>query len=148
MKGYIVISYIKDSLCYNFRKITKEEKKYVNSNSLYKDSLFYSLNYLKKNINKISSTIKNNFNEINYFIVRTTVTFKYVKMLMEKLSCNKLRLLFEYSISIEDYNLLSSIKDLKEIDVYFMPTFIINRFESLNIKVITHYTNKISSKIQ
>ena len=65
---------------------------------------------------------------------------------MEKLSCNKLRLLFEYSISIEDYNLLSSIKDLKEIDVYFMPTFIINRFESLNIKVITHYTNKISSK--
>ena len=146
MKGYIVISYIKDSLCYNFRKITKEEKKYVNSNSLYKDSLFYSLNYLKKNINKISSTIKNNFNEINYFIVRTTVTFKYVKMLMEKLSCNKLRLLFEYSISIEDYNLLSSIKDLKEIDVYFMPTFIINRFESLNIKVITHYTNKISSK--
>lgn len=146
MKGYIVINYIKDSLCYNFRKITKEEKKYVNSNSLYKDSLFYSLNYLKKNINKISSTIKNNFNEINYFIVRTTVTFKYVKMLMEKLSCNKLRLLFEYSISIEDYNLLSSIKDLKEIDVYFMPTFIINRFESLNIKVITHYTNKISSK--
>ena len=146
MKGYIVISYIKDSLCYNFRKITKEEKKYVNSNSLYKDSLFYSLNYLKKNINKISSTIKNNFNEINYFIVRTTVTFKYVKMLIEKLSCNKLRLLFEYSISIEDYNLLSSIKDLKEIDVYFMPTFIINRFESLNIKVITHYTNKISSK--
>lgn len=146
MKGYIVISYIKDSLCYNFRKITKEEKKYVNSNSLYKDSLFYSLNYLKKNINKISSTIKNNFNEINYFIVRTTVTFKYVKMLMEKLSCNKLRLLFEYSISIEDYNLLSSIKDLKEIDVYFMPSFIINRFESLNIKVITHYTNKISSK--
>ena len=146
MKGYIVISYIKDSLCYNFRKITKEEKKYVNSNSLYKDSLFYSLNYLKKNINKISSIIKNNFNEINYFIVRTTVTFKYVKMLMEKLSCNKLRLLFEYSISIEDYNLLSSIKDLKEIDVYFMPSFIINRFESLNIKVITHYTNKISSK--
>ncbi len=146
MKGYIVINYIKDYLCYNFRKITKEEKKYVNSNSLYKDSLFYSLNYLKKNINKISSTIKNNFNEINYFIVRTTVTFKYVKMLMEKLSCNKLRLLFEYSISIEDYNLLSSIKDLKEIDVYFMPTFIINRFESLNIKVITHYTNKISSK--
>lgn len=146
MKGYIVINYIKDSLCYNFRKITKEEKKYVNSNSLYKDSLFYSLNYLKKNINKISSIIKNNFNEINYFIVRTTVTFKYVKMLMEKLSCNKLRLLFEYSISIEDYNLLSSIKDLKEIDVYFMPSFIINRFESLNIKVITHYTNKISSK--
>ena len=83
MKGYIVINYIKDSLCYNFRKITKEEKKYVNSNSLYKDSLFYSLNYLKKNINKISSTIKNNFNEINYFIVRTTVTFKYVKMLMK-----------------------------------------------------------------
>ena len=54
MKGYIVINYIKDSLCYNFRKITKEEKKYVNSNSLYKDSLFYSLNYLKKNINKIT----------------------------------------------------------------------------------------------
>lgn len=146
MREYIVISFISSSLVYDFRSINEEEKKYVNKNSYYENSLYYTFNYFKTHIKKIIILLKKSNYKIDWFIVKRLVSFKYVVILFDSLNLIKLRLLFKSSLNLNDYELLLNSKILKELDVYYMPDFIIKKFKDNNVNVITHIEHKFSDK--
>ena len=58
MKEYIVISLEGNTLVFNYRTITEDEKNFVNKNSFYKDCLFYTLKYYKNNKKRVCNTIE------------------------------------------------------------------------------------------
>ena len=146
MKEYIVLTYRDNSLVFDYKNINDEEKEYINKNILYKDSLFYTLRYFRNNINKIIKLFSDSKYKINWLIVMRIVTFKYVSNIMNNLNIKKLRLLFNSTLSLDDYDIVLKIKNIEEIDCYFMPNFILDKCEKQNIKVSIHNTNKITDK--
>lgn len=145
MKEYIVLYYTDKSLVFDFRVLNEDEREYKNKNIFYKDSLFYTLKYFKKNINEIINLIKDKQYEIDWFIVMRILTFRYVAIIMNELKLSKLRLLFNSTLSIEDYNILLTIESLRKIDCYFMPDFMVDKFNDENIDVKLNNTYKISN---
>ena len=145
MREYIVLSYIKNSLTFDFRVLKEEEKNEVNTNIFYKDSLFYTLRYFKRHIHEITNMFESDKYDIDWFIVMRIITFKFAVAIMNQLKSDKLRLLFNSTLSLNDYNLLLTIKTLKKVDCYFMPGFVVKKYNDEGIEVKTNNKHKINT---
>ncbi len=149
MKEYIVLKIINNFVVFDYRSITKEEKKYLNKNSFFNDALFYTLKYFKSHLDLVCNAIKNNSNTtINSMQVQRLVTFKYVMMLFDKLALVNLRINFMGVIDAEDYELFLASKTLKNLDVYFMPSNYYVRFKEKNIAVNQFCSKNVSPKFK
>lgn len=146
MKKYIVLTIINSSIVYSFREITGDEKKFVNKNTINNSSLFYTLNYFKKNVFKISNLIKKQSFKIDMLIIKQLVTFEYVVNFMKGFDINYLKLDYPSTIGLEDYKLFLSIKSLKLIDCYYMPKFMIDKFVSMGVQINLYNYNKVSDR--
>lgn len=148
MKEYIVLTIDTDtnSIIFNYKTISEQEKSFVNKNSLYKDSLYYTPKFYKKNDNKIIEFINDKYPNLNVIKVQRIVTFKNIINLIDKLNIINLKLNFLSTIDLEDYELFLNCKTLKIIDCYFMVSNIIEKFEQKGIKVNTYSEHKVSKK--
>ncbi len=148
LKEYIVITLDGNTLVFNYRTISDEEKNFVNKNSFYKDSLFYTLKYYKNNKKHVYNTIEVNTNNLYVSTMRISrlVTFKYAFILFEGLKLSSLILDFLSTIDIEDYELFLTSKSLKNIDCYFMPSTYVNKFSEKGVKVTMFTTKKLSNR--
>ena len=148
MKEYIVISLEGNTLVFNYRTITPEEEKFVNNNSFFKDSLFYTLKYYKSNKKKVYNTIEVNTNNMFVSTMRISrlITFKYAYMLFDGLKLSSLVLDFSSTIDMEDYELFLTSDTLKNIDCYFMPSTYVNKFTAKGVKVNMFSTKKLSNR--
>lgn len=142
MKEYITLKLDNDIIIFNYETISDTELKYVNKNSFFEDTLFYTLKYFKKNINSICKHFTNN----KTMYVKRLVTFKYVRDIMLNLKIEVLKLDFRSTISLDDYELFLELPDLNEIDCYFMPKFIKDKFLLKGVKVNLYNKNKISDR--
>ena len=142
MKEYITLKLDNDMIVFNYETISNESTKYINNNSFFKDTLFYTLKYFKKNINNICKQ----FTNIKTMYVKRLVTFKYVKEMMELLKIENLKLDFRSTISLDDYNLFLELDSLRQIDCYYMPKFIKEKFETKGVIVNLYNKNKISDR--
>lgn len=146
MEKYIVLTINGSILYYDFKELDKEEKKNVNKNVIVNNTLFYTLNYLKKNLVSIISLLKSNNNYYDTIIVQKLVTFKYVTEIMVNLNIQYLKLDFASTLSLEDYELILSKTNIKQIDCYYMPIFIKEKFENKNVLVNLYNFNKVSDR--
>ena len=148
MKECIVISLEGTALVFNYRTISADEEKFVNNNSFYKDSLFYTLKYYKNNKKKVYDTIEVNTNNLYVSTMRISrlVTFKYDVMLFEGLNLSSLILDFSSTIDMEDYELFLTSESLKNIDCYFMPSTYVTKFTQKGVKVNMFSTKKLSNR--
>lgn len=146
MKKYIVLTIINSSIAYSFREITSDEKKFVNKNTINNSSLFYTLNYFKKNVFKIPNIIKKQSFKIDTLVVKQLVTFEYVVNFMRGFDINYLKLDFPSTIGIEDYKMFLSIKSLRLIDCYYMPKFMIDQFIANGVQINLYNFNKVSDR--
>lgn len=144
MKEYVVIKYIDESLVFDYKAIKKDERDYVNTNNFYNDTLFYTLRYFKKNKKTIIK--KFNTHNINWMVVVRILTFNYVSFIMSELKISNLRLLFNSTLSIKDYDELLNVNTLKNIDCYYMPSFIVRKYNDSGVRVSTNNKNTLTSK--
>ncbi len=142
MKEYITLKLDNDIIVFNYETISIENVKLVDKNSFAEDTLLYTLKYFKKNINKIAKQ----FTNIRTMYVKRLVTFKYVKEMMDILNIENLKLDFRSTMSLDDYELFLELSSLKQIDCYYMPKFIKDKFESKGIIVNLYNKNKISDR--
>ena len=124
MKEYLVISIKDNVLTYDFKFIDESLSKFVNKNEFNNNTLYYSMRYYSNNYEKIISKIKENYNNLDIMNVRRLVTFKYVVIMMIRLKMKYLKLDFPSTIGLNDYELFLTVNTLKQIDCYFMPSFI------------------------
>ena len=146
MKEYLIITIKDNILIYDFKSISKSLVKYVNKNKFIDNTLYYSMNYYSKKFDKVISIIKKNYDNIDTMYVKKLVTFKYVANMMIKLNLSYLKLDFASTISLNDYEMFLSVKSLKQIDCYYMPSFIKDKFNDNNVIVNLYNHNKISDR--
>lgn len=144
MKEYIVLTIGDNTLFFNFRTINEEENKFVNRLEFYNASLFFSLKYYKKNYSKIIELLKNK--NIEILTIKRLITFKYSIYLLKELTIKKLRLDFASTISLEDYEMFLEIDSLEEIDCYYMPKFIVDKFNNKGVDVKLYNREKVSDR--
>ncbi len=144
MKKYIVLIINSSTIIYDYKCINNDEKKLVNTNKNINNTLYYTLNGLKHNFNKLIKLLDDYF--LDTITVKKLVSFKYIQALILKLDIQYLKLDIPSTLSLEDYELFLSIKTLKQIDCYFMPQFIRDKFYSKGIKVNLYNHNKISDR--
>ena len=144
MKEYIVLTIGDNTLFFNFRTINEEENKFVNRLEFYNASLFFSLKYYKKNYSKIIELLKNK--NIEILTIKRLITFKYSIYLLKELTIKKLRLDFASTISLEDYEMFLEIDSLEEIDCYYMPKFIVDKFNNKGVNVKLYNREKVSDR--
>ncbi len=144
MKEYIVLTIVDNTLFFNFRTINEEENKFVNRLEFYNASLFFSLKYYKKNYSKIIELLKNK--NIEILTIKRLITFKYSIYLLKELTIKKLRLDFASTISLEDYEMFLEIDSLEEIDCYYMPKFIVDKFNNKGVDVKLCNREKVSDR--
>ncbi len=146
MKKYIVLTIINSSIVYDFREITPDEKKLVNKNVINNNSLFYTLKYYKKHIDKICLLLKKQTIRIETIIIKKLVTFKYVALMMLYLEIKYLKLDIPSTVALEDYELFLGINSLQLIDCYYMPKFILQKFEKKGVHVNLYNKDKVSDR--
>ena len=146
MKEYLIISINNNILTYDFRSIDESLKKYVNKNEFNNNTLYFSMKYYSKNYEKIINLIKQNYNGIDTMNVRCLVTFRYVVIMMIRLKMSYLKLDFPSTIGLNDYELFLTVNTLKQIDCYFMPSFIKDKFKDKNVIVNLYNHNKVSDR--
>ena len=144
MKEYIVLTIGDNTLFFNFRTINEEENKFVNRLEFYNASLFFSLKYYKKNYSKIIELLKNK--NIEILTIKRLITFKYSIYLLNELTIKKLRLDFASTISLEDYEMFLEIDSLEEIDCYYMPKFIVDKFNNKGVNIKLYNREKVSDR--
>lgn len=144
MKEYIVLTISGNTLYFNFRTINEEENKFVNRLEFYNASLFFSLKYYKKNYNKIIELLKNK--NIEILTIKRLITFKYSVYLLNELTIRRLRLDFASTISLEDYEMFLEVNSLEEIDCYYMPKFIVDKFNNKGVNVKLYNKEKVSDR--
>ena len=147
MKEYIVLTIINDTLIFNYRTISDEEKVFINKNSFYKDSLFYTLKHYKRHENKIVSMLIEKYNNtiVNVKVPRL-VTFKFVSYIVARLKVENLILDFLSTLSLQDYKLFYNINTIKNIYCYYMPKGVKSEFIKKGINIITTSVNNISDE--
>ena len=145
MKEYIILAIINNSLVFNYRQVKNDEKVFVNKNSLYKDSLYYTLKKYKKNFKDISSILEklSNINNIKTIKIMKLMTFKYIIPYVEKFNIENIILAFSSTIDINDYDLFL-LTNIKNIYCYYMPSGILKKFQDKNINVFKTLKNEIS----
>ena len=146
MKKHIVITIVDSSIIYDFREINNDEKKYVNKNIANNNSLFYTLEYFKKHIDKICYLIKNQSLSIESLCIKKLVTFKYVILLMDFFEISYLKLDMPSTLALEDYEMFLNVKSLKLIDCYYMPKFMLSKFEDNGVHINMKNENKVSDR--
>ena len=144
MKEYIVLTIDKDTLFFNFRTIKDEENKFVNRLEFYNASLYFSLKYYKKNYSEIIKLLKDK--NIEVLTIKRLITFKYSVYLLTGLNIKKLRLDFPSTVSLQDYEMFLEVDTLKEIDCYYMPKFIVNKFNKKGVNVTLYNKEKVSDR--
>ena len=65
---------------------------------------------------------------------------------MNDLKIKNLRLDFASTIGLNDYEMFLEVDSLKQIDCYYMPKFIIDKFENKNVKVNLYNKEKVSDR--
>lgn len=144
MKEYIVLTISNNTLFFNFKTIDKEDTKYINSLEFYNASLFLTLKYYKKNYSKILKLFENR--NIDTLTIKRLITFKYGIYILNDLKIKNLRLDFASTIGLNDYEMFLEVDSLKQIDCYYMPRFIIDKFENKNVKVNLYNKEKVSDR--
>lgn len=144
MKEYIVLTISNNTLFFNFKTIDKEDTKHINSLEFYNASLFLTLKYYKKNYNKILKLFENT--NIDTLTIKRLITFKYSIYILNDLKIKNLRLDFASTIGLNDYEMFLEVDSLKQIDCYYMPKFIIDKFENKNVKVNLYNKEKVSDR--
>lgn len=144
MKEYIVLTISNNTLFFNFKTIDKEDTKHINSLEFYNASLFLTLKYYKKNYNKILELFENT--NIDTLTIKRLITFKYSIYILNDLKIKNLRLDFASTIGLNDYEMFLEVDSLKQIDCYYMPRFIIDKFENKNVKVNLYNKEKVSDR--
>lgn len=144
MKEYIVLTISNNTLFFNFKTIDKEDTKYINSLEFYNASLFLTLKYYKKNYSKILKLFENT--NIDTLTIKRLITFKYSIYILNDLKIKNLRLDFASTIGLNDYEMFLEVDSLKQIDCYYMPRFIIDKFENKNVKVNLYNKEKVSDR--
>lgn len=144
MKEYIVLTISNNTLFFNFKTIDKEDTKYINSLEFYNASLFLTLKYYKKNYSKILKLFENR--NIDTLTIKRLITFKYSIYILNDLKIKNLRLDFASTIGLNDYEMFLEVDSLKQIDCYYMPRFIIDKFENKNVKVNLYNKEKVSDR--
>ena len=142
MKEYVTLKLEGDMIVFNYETISDEAIKMVDKNSFFKDTLFYTLKYFRKNINNICKY----FTNIKTMYVKRLITFKYIRDIMFDLRIENLKLDFRSTISLEDYELFLGLDSLNRIDCYYMPKFIKEKFESKGVIVNLYNKNKVSDR--
>lgn len=146
MKDYLIISIKDNVLTYDFKGIDESLNKYVNKNEFINNTLYFSMKYYSNHYEKIISLIKNNYSDIDTMNVRHLVTFKYVVIMMIRLKMKYLKLDIPSTIGLPDYELFLTVNTLKQIDCYFMPIFIKDKFNNKGVIVNLYNHNKISDR--
>ena len=144
MKEYIVLTINSNTLFFNFKTINKEESKHINSLEFYNGSLYYTLKYYKKNYNKILSLLKDK--NINTLTIKRLITFKYSIYILNELKIETLRLDFPSTVGLDDYEMFLDVLCIKQIDCYYMPKFIKDKFEKRKVKVNLYNKDKVSDR--
>lgn len=144
MKEYIVLTISGETLFFYFKTINDEESKHVNSLEFYNASLFLTLKYYKKNYYKVLELFKGK--NINTLTIKRLITFKYSMYLLNELKIENLKLDFPSTIGLEDYEMFLEANSLKEIDCYYMPKFIIDKFKAKGVKVNLYNKEKVSDR--
>lgn len=144
MKEYIVLTISDKTLFFNFKTINKEEDKYVNSLEFYNASLYLTLKYYRKNYNKVIELLKNR--NIDTLTIKRLITFKYSIYILKELNIKKLRLDFASTVSLQDYEMFLEVDSLKSIDCYYMPKFIVDKFNKKNVEVTLYNKEKVSDR--
>lgn len=144
MKEYIVLTVNDKTLFFDFKTINEKENKFVNSLEFYNASLYISLKYYKKNYSKITNLLKDKGLEI--LTIKRLITFKYSIYLLNELNIKRLRLDFASTVSLQDYEMFLEVGSLKEIDCYYMPNFIIDKFNRKGVNVTLYNKEKVSDR--
>ena len=144
MKEYIVLTIKDKTLFYDFKSIDEKENKFINSLEFYNASLYISLKYYKKNYSKITNLLKDKGLEI--LTIKRLITFKYSIYLLNELNIKRLRLDFASTVSLQDYEMFLEVNSLKEIDCYYMPKFIIDKFNRKGVNVTLYNKEKVSDR--
>ena len=144
MKEYIVLTVNDKTLFFDFKTINEKENKFVNSLEFYNASLYISLKYYKKNYSKIINLLKDKGLEI--LTIKRLITFKYSIYLLNELDIKRLRLDFASTVSLQDYEMFLEVGSLKEIDCYYMPKFIIDKFNRKGVNVTLYNKEKVSDR--
>lgn len=147
MKEYIVLTINASTIKYDFRVINSDEKKLLNKNTSNNNSYFYTLNYFKRNYNKICNLlVKYNNGFLDTLIIKRLVTFKYACYIIMSLRIEYLKLDIPSTMSLDDYEMFLSCKSIRQIDCYFMPNFIKKKFEENGVKINLYNHNKVSER--
>lgn len=146
MKKNIVLTINGSTLIYDFKELNGDEKKYVNKNVISNNTLFYTINYFKKNLDNIIPILISNNNYYDSLTVKNLVTFSYVAYIMQRLRIQYLKLDFPSTLALDDYELFRGVESLKQIDCYYMPSFIEKKFEDKNVIVNLYNYNKVSDR--
>ena len=145
MKENIVLTIDNNFITFDYKTISKEEKAFLNKDSLMKNSLYYGKKYYKKNIKKICNILKTNYN-IDTIIINKLITFSYTIELINNLQIKNLFLNFSSTIDISDYELFLNCSSLKTVNCYFMSSDYIKKFNQKGIIVNIRMKNKINDK--
>ena len=144
MKEYVVLTILGNTLVFNYRTIKTEEKVFVNKNSLYKDSFYYSLRYYKSHTKTIIANLKKN-DKLNTLKIVRLITFKYVINLIKELDLYNIVLGFSSTLDLDDYKLFLSLNNIKSIHCYYMPGEVVKKFKDKGVDVLSSSIKEISS---
>lgn len=145
MKKYIVLFLNNESITFDYRTVSDEEKELVNDNSLYNHCLFYSLKYFSNHYEKIFDLLKKQ-GKFSILEIKCLISFRYAAILVMRLKISHLILNFFSTLSLDDYELFLTTNTLNYIDCFYMPEFIVKKFKSKNVTVKVHNKYKISDR--
>ena len=146
MKKYIVLTIDGLNLSCDYKEVSSEEKSLVNKNVIKNNSFYYTLNYIKNHYSKVNATLKKYNFIYNTVSINNLISFKYFYQLLVSFEVENLKLSFQSTLSLDDYDMFLSIKSLRKIDCYYMPQFIKNKFLKKNVQVNLSNYKKISER--
>lgn len=146
MKEYIVLKIENNTLYFDFKIISKDERFFVNKNNFNSDTLYYDLKYYKKNISKIIILLKKKEQTITTLKINRLITFKYIIELINQLNIQILTLNFLSTIDMSDYELFLDCKTLRVINCYFMPSSYKEMFNKNRVIVNQSITKNITDR--
>ncbi len=146
MKEYIVLKIENNTLYFDFKIISKDERFFVNKNNFNSDTLYYDLKYYKKNISKIIILLKKKEQTITTLKINRLITFKYIIELINQLNIQILTLNFLSTIDMSDYELFLDCKTLRVINCYFMPSSYKEMFNKNKVIVNQSITKNITDR--
>lgn len=143
----IKLNFSNTEIKFSLENDNKNISNFINSNTIYKNELHYSLKYLIKNQKKITTIITNylKINSYGKFIFSNEIIFNECFTIIQN---------FEFPIDIdikgnkslnyETYKKILKIKNLNSISCYFMPENYVHTFTLKNINVYFSFKSSFS----